>query len=118
VYPGDICTESCSRFNGNDGGGVEKLVSIGGRAATFELTMGLYVFISSSQNLTPNQLFIQGALRQNMTPALPRPVPVHSSSGIQLSTPHDAVGVRRSAFAACDDLKSELDQLVKCTQRN
>ena len=65
--------------------------------------------LSSSQNLTPNQLFIQGALRQNMTPALP--IPVHSSSSIQLPTLHDAVGVPRSAFAAFDDLKSELDQL-------
>ena len=44
-----------------------------------------------------------------MTSALP--VPVHSSSGIQLPTPHDAVRVQRSVFAACDDLKSELDQL-------
>ena len=64
--------------------------------------------LSSSQNLTPNQLFIQGALQQNMTPTLP--FPVHSSS-MQLPVPHDGVAVPRSTFAACDDLKSELSRL-------
>ena len=29
--------------------------------------------LSTSENLTPNQLFIQGALRQNMTPTFPTP---------------------------------------------
>ena len=39
------------------------------------------------------------------------PFPVYSSSGMQLPVPQDVVAVSRSAFAACDDLKSELERL-------
>ena len=65
--------------------------------------------LSTSENLTPNQLFVQGALRQNMTPTFP--TPTRSTSAIQAPLPQDAVAVPRSTFSACDQLNSELEQI-------
>ena len=65
--------------------------------------------LSTSQNQTPNQLFIQGAMRQNMTPTLH--TPTYGSSRIRAPTHHDAVAVPRSTFIPCDDLQQALHQL-------
>ena len=43
----------------------------------------------TSQNLTPNQLFIQGALTQNMTST--NPIPVPANGHFQMPVPHAAV---------------------------
>ena len=65
--------------------------------------------LSTSENLTPNQLFIEGALRQNMTPTLH--TATHATSTIsRLPHHHDAVAVPRSTFTPCDNLQDELDQ--------
>ena len=63
--------------------------------------------VSTCRNLTPNQLFIQGALRQNMTPTLPVP----SVSHARIPAPRDIVDVPRSSFNRCDDLQQELQQV-------
>ena len=63
--------------------------------------------LSTSQNLTPNQLFIEGALRQSMTPTLHQPT--HATS-TRVPPHHDAVAVPRSTFIPCDNLQQELDQ--------
>ena len=63
--------------------------------------------VSTCQNLSPNQLFIQGALRQNMTPTLPVP----SVSHARIPAPRDIVEVPRSSFNRCDDLQQELQQV-------
>ena len=66
--------------------------------------------LSTSHNLTPNQLFIEGALRRNMAPALPSPTRTITSS-IRAPTPNDAVAVPRSTFSPCDDLEQALQQV-------
>lgn len=67
--------------------------------------------LTTANNLTPNQLFIQGALQNNMIPT-PH-VPNHASATSQYSLPasHDAVGVPRSSFNPCADLQQELEQI-------
>ena len=65
--------------------------------------------LSTSENLTPNQLIIEGALRQNMTPTLH--IATHATSTIPRIPHHnDAVAVPRSTFIPCDNLQEELDQ--------
>ena len=64
--------------------------------------------LSTSNNLTPNQLFIQGALRQNMIPVFPTSTPITNS--LQLPSSNNAVSVPRSTFTPCDHLLRELDQ--------
>lgn len=65
--------------------------------------------LSTSHNQTPNQLFIQGALRRNMAPTMH--APANAPSGIQVPSPHEAVAVPRSTFAPCYHLQQELRQL-------
>ena len=63
--------------------------------------------LSSAYNMTPNQLFIEGALRQNMTPTLTR----SSQTGtVPLPASNEAVAVPRSSFSPCDRLVHEIDQ--------
>ncbi len=62
--------------------------------------------LSSSNNLTPNQLFIQGALEQNMVPT-PH-IPNHDTSNYSVPLSHDAVGVPRCTFIPCDVLQQEI----------
>lgn len=60
-------------------------------------------------NLTPNQLFIKGALEQNITPVIPS-----SSSGEfegEQPTQRDHVHVPRSTFLPCILLKHQLDAI-------
>ena len=64
--------------------------------------------LSTSENMTPNQLFIEGALRRNMTPTLH--TATHGTSTIPcIPRHHDAVDAPRSTFIPCDNLQ-ELDQ--------
>lgn len=65
--------------------------------------------LSTSYNLTPNQMFIEGALRRNMAPVLPSPT--HLTSNIQAPTPSDIVVVPRSTFHPCNNLEQELQQV-------
>ena len=71
--------------------------------------------VSTERNLTPNQLFIEGALRQNMTPTLPAPSNV---SAVSIPTSHVAVAVPRSEFVPCDHLQHELDRLDMLIETN
>ena len=63
--------------------------------------------LSTAENLTPNQLFIQGALK-NMAPMFPNPI--QSGNSVEAPLPRDSVAVPRSTFTACEMLNSELDQ--------
>ena len=65
--------------------------------------------LSTSQNQTPNQLFIQGALRRNMAPRLHNPR--QDLSNIHSPSAHDAVSVPRSTFAPCDHLQQQVSQV-------
>ena len=59
--------------------------------------------------MMPNQLFIEGALRQNMTPTLH--TATHATSTIPcILRHHDAVDVPRSTFIPFGNLREELDQ--------
>ena len=62
--------------------------------------------VSTCQNLTPNQLFVQGAIRQNLTPTLP----VSRASYARIPVAGDTVAIPRSSFDPCDDLQEELQQ--------
>lgn len=61
--------------------------------------------LSTCGNLTPNQLFVQGAIQQNITPPVPTP---QSNSSATLPTAVNPVGVPRSSFSPCDQLQQEL----------
>ena len=64
--------------------------------------------LSSERNLTPNQLFIEGALRQNMTPALPSPSP--TTDGTACPGSHAPVHIPRSSFCPCDHLLHQIER--------
>jgi hypothetical protein len=63
--------------------------------------------ISTEHNLSPNQMFIQGALMQNMTPTLP--VPSFSASNIPIPASNELINVPRCMFTPCDMLLEQLD---------
>ena len=67
--------------------------------------------VSTEHNLTPNQLFIQGALSQSMAPTPQQPARSTSSSGIPLPTVTSTVEVPRSSFTPCDNLVRDIEQL-------
>ena len=74
--------------------------------------------LSSENNLTPNQLFIKGAIQQNLTPFIPpSPSPTGSSSGgtTELPPTSNHVAVPRISFAPCPllymDITNRLDPL-------
>ena len=62
--------------------------------------------VSTEHNHIPNQLFLEGAIRQNMTPTIPvlpgSTTPVIPASATEVRVP-------RSAFDPCDFLTSELE---------
>ena len=64
--------------------------------------------VSTEHNRTPNQLFVDGALRQNMIPT-PH-IPTHAVGNIPIPTSSEAVEVPRSAFLPCDRLLHELER--------
>ena len=65
--------------------------------------------VSTCGNLTPNQLFVQGAMQQNITPTTP--TPQSNSSTSTVPTAADAVRVPRSSFSPCSRLQQQLDQV-------
>ena len=70
--------------------------------------------LSSERNLTPNQLFIEGAIRQNMTPTLPSPTP--TTYGAVCPRFHELIPVPRSSFCPCDHLLHLIDRYdMLCT---
>ena len=65
--------------------------------------------LSSEHNLTPNQLFIHGALSQDMIPTLP--VVSCNARANLLPSANDAVPVPRSSFSPCKVLQYDLTQV-------
>ena len=61
--------------------------------------------ISTGHNLTPNQLFVEGALQQSTTPPSPR------TSVNDLPASNSDVEVPRSSFTPCATLKLHMDQV-------
>ncbi len=71
--------------------------------------------VASARNMTPNQLFIQGALEQNMIPFCP---PSHSTgTSLSVQSPRDHVRVPRLSFIPCSRLKRML-QTVDCLRES
>lgn len=62
--------------------------------------------ISTEHNNTPNQLFIEGALRQSESP-----VPTTNSSAHSVPMSRDHVQVPRCSFSPCSLLEQQLDQV-------
>lgn len=65
--------------------------------------------LSSENNLTPYQLFIRGAIQQNMTPVIPSFTTAAFNSGLPSVTNH--VAVPRSLFLPCPSLYSEMTRV-------
>ena len=63
--------------------------------------------ISTEHNLTPNQLFIRGALQQNMTPLTHSQIS-NATSSHTLPSATNQVEVPRSSFAPCESLAGRL----------
>lgn len=63
--------------------------------------------ISTAGNLTPNQLYIQGAIQQNMVPTIPR-LSASVSSGTPYPMPSDHIRVPRFNFTPCSTLVRDL----------
>lgn len=64
--------------------------------------------VSTEHNQTPNQLFVDGALRKNMIPTLH--TPTHAVGNIPIPTSSEVINVPRSAFLPCDRLVHELER--------
>ena len=68
--------------------------------------------LSSEHNLTPNQLFIRGAIQQNMTPSAPQML-VHPSESSQYEVDAgEEVEVPRIHFKPCIDLLTLLNRQI------
>ena len=65
--------------------------------------------LSTERNLTPNQLFVQGALNQSMT--LRQHARSTSSSAIRLPAVTSNIEVPRSSFTPCDNLAQDIEQM-------
>ena len=71
--------------------------------------------MSTEGNLTPNQLYIQGALENDVT--ITEPTPNLSTDQYTIPSSNDAIDVPRSAFVPCDNLLHEIclvDMLQIC----
>lgn len=66
--------------------------------------------LSTAQSLTPNQLFVQGALEQNMVPF--HPLNQGSNAGNALPTPGEQVNVPRNQFYPCSSLQHVISDYV------
>lgn len=64
--------------------------------------------ISTENNLTPNQLFVKGALEQNMTPYFPSSLSSGSGGVSSLPVSGDRVSVPRMSFTPCPLLYREI----------
>lgn len=68
--------------------------------------------LSTERSLTPNQLFIHGALQQNMSPQQPRQlVGMGSSQPLPYGSVTDPVVVPRVNFRPCNDLRRRLSRI-------
>ena len=70
--------------------------------------------VSSEHNLTPNQLFIRGAIEQDIDPHFPPPSSSNTSctaDQAQLTSPSDRVTVPRIQFNPCALLQIEMSQV-------
>ena len=65
--------------------------------------------LTTAHNLTPNQLFVQGAIETNMMPT--QPIPTTTTNQYSLPSFNDAVDVPRSMFIPCNALEQELEQI-------
>ena len=73
--------------------------------------------LSTEHCRTPNQLFIEGALRQHMVPDIP-PITRGTLAG-RIPTPGDIVRVPRSSFEPCRSILQVLEQYdMLCTTDN
>ena len=76
--------------------------------------------LSTEGNLTPNQLFIRGAIEQNIYPSQPQLL--HSSQGLgdadQSVLPNEQVSVPRIQFKPCDDLQTMLSGQINPIQHS
>jgi len=63
--------------------------------------------ISTEHNLTPNQLFIRGALEQNLIPEMPQ-LQSQQQLNQQLPAVSSHIEVPRNVFAPCISLRHEL----------
>ena len=66
--------------------------------------------VSTAQNLTPNQMFIRGALEQNMIPVMPQAP--HNVVDPAFPSVRSNVEVPRIQFIPCQSLRHELQSLV------
>ena len=73
--------------------------------------------VSSARNFTPNQLFIQGALEQNMVPTIPTHLAAPDASPHVYPAYRDHVQVPTSTFTPCRMLKQQLDT-INCLERS
>ena len=71
------------------------------------LTHGTTTLILTEHNLTPNQLFIRGALEQNLIPVMPQ-LQSQRQLNQQLPAVSSHVEVPRNVFAPCISLQHEL----------
>ena len=70
--------------------------------------------VSSEHNFTPNQMFIQGAIQQNMTPSNPQRL--HSSSSSHEIHATEEVEVPNMLFQPCDQLLALLSSQINPLQ--
>jgi hypothetical protein len=67
--------------------------------------------LSSENNFTPNQLFIQGAIQQNMTPYYPPNISIRVAGDGQLPSPSDHVTVPQNGFVPCPSLYRDISRI-------
>ena len=65
--------------------------------------------LSSERNMTQNQLFIRGAIEQNVS--ITEPANIRSSQSVSIPDASDAVSIPCIQFEACQDLEQQL-QLI------
>lgn len=65
--------------------------------------------LSSERNMTPSQLFVRGAIEQNIS--ITEPASIRHSNSVAIPQAADAVGVPRIEFEPCEDLEQQL-QLI------
>ena len=68
--------------------------------------------LSTEGNFTPNQLFVRGALHNNVIPQLPHSQGASSTGALVLPSTFSQVEVSRSSFIPCDWLLTEVTSNV------
>ena len=72
--------------------------------------------VSSEHNLTPNQMFIRGAIQQNMTPSVPQMLHSSGNSRSDIQATTDEVEVPKLLFKPCDQLLALLNSQINPLQ--